>query len=133
MASHRVHWDLKQNRVAELLESKRSSGTKVLDLTHSNPTTAQLHYAESEILKALADPASLVYEPAPLGLTRTRAAVAELYGVDADRVIITASTSESYSYLFKALADSGDEILVPRPSYPLFELLATLDSLVVNQ
>jgi aspartate/methionine/tyrosine aminotransferase len=81
----------------------------------------------------MADSKSLLYEPAPAGLPHAREAISKLHGVGADRIFVTASTSESYSYLFKLLADPGDEVLVPRPSYPLFEFLATLESLVVRQ
>ena len=53
-------------------------------------------------------------------------------GVDAERIVLTASTSEAYSLLFKLLAAPGDDVLVPRPSYPLFELLTTLDGLAAR-
>jgi len=101
----------------------------VLDLTESNPTAAGFSYLAEALLGALSDPRTLHYEPHPAGLADTRAAVAKYYpDVTPDRVLLTASTSEGYSILFKLLADPGDEVLVPRPSYPLFEFLAALES-----
>jgi hypothetical protein len=102
-------------------------GACAVDLTVSNPTAAGIPYDEAEILAALASPGALRYEPAPFGLRSARAAVAREIGVDPDRVALTASTSEAYAMLFKLLCDPGDEALVPQPSYPLFEHLATLE------
>ena len=132
MFSSRLPWDLRPNRLSELLEAKRRSGAAILDLTESNPTRAGFVYPE-EIAQSLASPASLLYEPSPAGLPQAREAVAAYYAargksVEPDRILLTASTSEAYSYLFKLLADPGDEVLVPRPSYPLFEFLANLES-----
>lgn len=134
--SSRLDWDLRPNALSELLRQKRDAGAAVLDLTESNPTRVDLAYAEEEILGALLDPAVLTYEPSPRGLARTRADVAGYYvergrNIDPEQVVLTASTSEAYSYLFRLLADPGDELLVPRPSYPLFEFLAGLDSVQV--
>jgi alanine-synthesizing transaminase len=133
MFSSRLHSDLQPNPLTQLAEAKRREGAAVLDLTESNPTRAGLGYPEQAILEALAQPRALVYEPAPFGLPLAREVVAEYYGerghqVVRDRVLLTASTSEAYSYLFKLLSEPGDEVLVPRPSYPLFEYLAALDS-----
>ncbi len=109
---------------------------RLLDLTESNPTRARLPVPE-DLLRALAQPAASRYEPEPFGLWAAReAAVADLarrgYPLPAQRVFLTASTSEAYAFLFKLLADPGDEILVPRPGYPLFEFLAGLESVVVG-
>jgi aspartate/methionine/tyrosine aminotransferase len=130
--SSRLSWDLRPNRLSELLEAKRRSGGGILDLTESNPTRAGFDYPAEEIAQALADPSSLLYEPSPAGLPRAREAVAAYYAkhgksVEPDHILLTASTSEAYSYLFKLLAGPGDEVLVPRPSYPLFEFLAHLE------
>lgn len=135
MFSSRFHWDLSPNRLARLLAGKRRAGARVLDLTESNPTRAGLSYA-GEIVQALADPGILTYAPQPAGLPAAREAVCRYYAdagypVDPGRVLLTASTSEAYAYLFKLLADPGDEVLVPRPSYPLFEFLAAMESLRV--
>jgi alanine-synthesizing transaminase len=89
-----------------------------------------------EITQALADPRALLYDPQPRGLLGAREAVCRYYAdagydVEPDRVLLTASTSEAYAYLFRLLADPGDEVLAPRPSYPLFEFLAAMESLRV--
>ncbi|HTQ56211.1 MAG TPA: pyridoxal phosphate-dependent aminotransferase [Bryobacteraceae bacterium] len=135
MFSSRFHWDLAPNRLTRLLNEKRRAGVEVLDLTESNPTRAGFSYP-ADIVAALADRRALTYDPQPAGLAAAREAVCRYYTaagrkVDPDRVLLTASTSEAYAYLFKLLADPGDEILVPRPSYPLFEFLATMESLRV--
>jgi len=110
----------------------------VLDLTESNPTRVGLAYPQAEILGALADTRALRYHPSPRGLDSAREAVAGYYGdrgtpVERGRILLTASTSEAYAYLFKLLANPGDEILAPRPSYPLFEFLAGLESVNIRQ
>jgi len=112
------------------LGEKWARGERILDLTESNPTRAGFEYPEKEILEALASPASMVYEPASRGLMVAREAVSRYYGghsVDPDRIHLTASTSEGYSWLFKLLTDFGDSVLIPHPSYPLFEFLAALE------
>ncbi|MDP9170200.1 MAG: pyridoxal phosphate-dependent aminotransferase [Acidobacteriota bacterium] len=136
--SSRLQWDSQPNPLSILLAEKRRNGAAILDLTQSNPTRAGLEYPGEELLAALADPRGLLYEPDPHGLLAAREAVSGYYaqrGVDvpASRILLTASTSEAYSYLFKLLADPGDEILVPRPSYPLFDYLAAMESVQVIQ
>jgi alanine-synthesizing transaminase len=134
-----LNWDLAPNRLSRLLDEKRSAGVPILDLTESNPTAAGLVYPSEAILSALADPRALRYEPSPAGIAAARAAVSEYYStalhrsVAPERILLTASTSEAYAFVFKLLAGAGDEVLVPRPSYPLFEFLAALDSLRVIQ
>lgn len=127
MFSRRIPWELEPNEYAQLLERKRAAGVRLIDLTESNPTRAGFQYPQG-IAEALAEARVLTYEPAPLGLPQARDAAAREMNVPANRVMITASTSESYSYLFKLLCDPGDRVLTPRPSYPLFEFLATLES-----
>src|SRR5258707_5414077 len=131
--SDRTNWKLAQNLFTVALEEVRASGTKILDLTVSNPTRAGLHYNEHAILSALASPRALDYDPQSKGLREAREAVAgyyrEEYGVrdlDPERIILTTSTSEGYSFVFRLLCNAGDELLVPKPSYPLFEFLADL-------
>ncbi len=132
--SQRLHWQTKQNRLTELLASKRAQQEVILDLTESNPTCAGLDYPSEAICQAFADPRALRYEPTPKGLQSAREAVALRYGaVDPERILLTASTSEAHAYLFKLLCDPNDEVLVPRPSYPLFEFLAALESVRVVQ
>ena len=138
MFSSRLEWDAHPNPLSTLLAEKRATGAPILDLTESNPTRAALDYPREELLTALADPRALHYDPDPRGLLSARKAVSEYYvqrGVEvpASRILLTASTSEAYSYLFKLLTDPGDEILVPRPSYPLFDYLAAMESIAVRQ
>jgi len=133
MYSDRTNWKLTRNRLSEALEEVTSSGARVLDLTISNPTRAGLHYDDSRILQSLASPRSMEYDPQPKGLPAARAAVADYYQtghgihrLDPERLILTTSTSEGYSFVFRLLCNPGDELLVPKPSYPLFEFLADL-------
>ncbi|MGB7602190.1 MAG: pyridoxal phosphate-dependent aminotransferase [Candidatus Sulfotelmatobacter sp.] len=133
MFSDRTNWKLTRNCLTEMLEEVRSNGIRVLDLTLSNPTRAGLRYDESRILKALASPQAMDYDPQPKGLSVARAAVASYYQAvhglhdfDPERLILTTSTSEGYSFVFRLLCNPGDELLVPKPSYPLFEFLADL-------
>jgi alanine-synthesizing transaminase len=132
MFSTRFKWSLETNQLARLIETKRRAGTPLLDLTEANPTRAGFTYPTAEILAALAQPAALHYEPVPRGLAQAREAVAAYYAerglrVAADQLFLTASTSEAYAYLFKLLCDQDDEVLVPQPSYPLFDFLAALE------
>jgi alanine-synthesizing transaminase len=135
MFSSRLPRDFQPNRLAQALEAKRREDVPVLDLTESNPTRAGFQYPP-EILNALADPRVLRYDPSPAGLREAREAVAGYYlargrTIDPDRILLTASTSEAYAYLFKLLTNPGDQVLVPRPSYPLFECLAAMESVEV--
>lgn len=128
--SSRLDWSVQSNRLSALLKTK----PRVLDLTESNPTCAGFEYPGDRILGDLHDARALRYDPEPRGLVSAREAVASYYGdVPASRILLTASTSEAYAYLFKLLCDPGDEILSPRPSYPLFEFLAGLESVRVVQ
>jgi aspartate/methionine/tyrosine aminotransferase len=131
------HADLQPNRLTRLLAAQRRAGVRILDLTESNPTRASLAYP-AEILSAFQDPRALIYEPAPAGAAEARQAVASYYrargrSLEIPQVLLTASTSEAYAYLFKLLANPGDQVLAPRPSYPLFEFLAHLESVELRQ
>jgi alanine-synthesizing transaminase len=132
MFSDRTNWKLTRNRLTEALEEVRSSGSPVLDLTISNPTRAGLHYDAPQILPSLSSLQAMDYDPQPRGLPSARAAVADYYraqhGVhlDPERLILTTSTSEGYCFVLRLLCNPGDELLVPKPSYPLFEFLADL-------
>jgi alanine-synthesizing transaminase len=135
--SRRLAWDARPNPLSLLVERKRREGARILDLTESNPTRAGIEYPESALLDALAQPAALRYDPEPCGLESAREAVSQYYAarsvtVEPSRILLTASTSEAYAYLFKLLADPGGEILIPRPSYPLFEFLAGLESVATR-
>ncbi len=131
MFSARSARDRTRNALAIALDRARQSGRVLLDLTESNPTRVGIPYPP-DVIHALADRGSTRYEPSPLGLSRARIAVARTYehagvAVDPSAVVLTASTSEAYAFLFKLLCDDGDEVLVPEPSYPLFEHLARLE------
>jgi aspartate/methionine/tyrosine aminotransferase len=136
MFSSRTRWDLTPNALSALAAAARADGRPLLDLTETNPTRAALPVPR-EVLELLARPASLAYAPDPRGLEAARAAVADDFArrgrrVDAARVLLTASTSEAYGFLFKLLCDAGDAVAVPRPSYPLFEYLARLEGASVT-
>jgi aspartate/methionine/tyrosine aminotransferase len=132
MFSSRVPGDLTPNRLTQAIQQVRAAGTPLIDLTLTNPTTAGIPYPAS-LLEALADPAGLRYAPNPLGLPAARAAIARDYArhginVAPESVVLTASTSEAYSVLFKLLCDPGkDAVMLPVPSYPLFDHLTQLD------
>jgi aspartate/methionine/tyrosine aminotransferase len=131
--SSRLQSDLAPNRLALAVARARADGRPLIDLTESNPTRAGFDYP-SHLLAPLADPEGLCYAPDPSGLLDARLAVAGDYrrrglSIDSGRIVLTASTSEAYSLLFKVLCNPGDEVLVPRPSYPLFDHLATLDGI----
>ncbi len=131
--SARSAFDLSPNPLALAVARLRAAGRPLLDLTESNPTQTALPYDRDAILRALASPGALRYDPHPFGLASAREAVAremstESLAVDPSRVVLTSSTSEAYAFLFKLLCDPGDEVLVPSPSYPLFAHLAQLES-----
>ncbi|MDQ3071218.1 MAG: pyridoxal phosphate-dependent aminotransferase [Acidobacteriota bacterium] len=129
--SSRVPASLASNRLALAVAAARAAGRPLIDLTVSNPTTVGFDY-DASALAGLADARNLLYAPEAAGLETARAAVAaELArrgtAVPIENVVLTASTSEAYGYLFKMFCDPGDEVLVPQPSYPLFEWLTRLE------
>jgi aspartate/methionine/tyrosine aminotransferase len=151
MFSERTNWRLTQNRFTQAVEEVRAPGTRVFDLTASNPTRVGLEYDSVAILGALRSEQAMDYDPQAKGLLSAREAVARYYSdsrgerdvasklstnrggspvgrveVDPERIVLTASTSEGYSYVFRLLCNAGDELLVPKPSYPLFEFLSDL-------
>jgi alanine-synthesizing transaminase len=136
MFARRTQWKLAANRYSTALNQARARGTQLLDLTASNPTRCGFHFDSEAILGSLGSAESLQYDPQPQGLLSAREAVAEYYNknkvaragdrIAAEQVFLTTSTSEAYSYLFRLLCDAGEEVLVPRPSYPLFEFLAEI-------
>ncbi|MES1174604.1 MAG: pyridoxal phosphate-dependent aminotransferase [Myxococcales bacterium] len=132
MFSARTLHDSEPNALTRALRARRAAGLPVCDLTQSNPTVTGLPYAEGRLLQSLADPRALTYEPESFGLPSARQAVRGLmceagFDVPEARILLTSSTSEAYAFLFKLLCDPGDEVLIPRPSYPLFEHLARLE------
>lgn len=136
MFSRRVPASLEPNTLARALAAHRASGVPLLDLTRSNPTRSGFHYPP-DLLAPLADARGLIYAPTPFGLHETRERVAADFSrrgiaVDVADIVLTASTSEAYSLVFKLLCDAGDEVLIPRPSYPLFDYLTRLDAVVAT-
>jgi aspartate/methionine/tyrosine aminotransferase len=129
--SRRTSWDIAPNAIAQAVEARRRAGRSLLDLTETNPTRVGLPMPDAEVRAALLDAAPLRYDPAPLGDPAARAAVSAYHGgaVPPEQVALTASTSEAYAWLFKLLGDPGDRVLVPVPSYPLFDYLASLEGL----
>src|SRR6266446_3650775 len=131
MFAERTNWNLAGNRLSEALVRHRASGRRLLDLTASNPTECGFEYDSEAILAALRHPAALRYEPNPKGLESARLAVTEYYSargttISADDIVLTTSTSEAYSFVFRLLCNPGDELLIPAPSYPLFGFLADI-------
>ncbi len=133
MFSDRTNWQLAQNQFTQAVEDARARGGRLLDLSASNPTRVGLEYDALTILGALNSPESMNYDPQAKGLLSARQAVAAYYrdehkirDLHPDRIVLTTSTSEGYSYVFRLLCNAADEMLVPKPSYPLFEFLADL-------
>ncbi|MGO9518682.1 MAG: pyridoxal phosphate-dependent aminotransferase [Candidatus Korobacteraceae bacterium] len=129
--AQRTSWTLSRNSYTDALEAHRRADRKVLDLTASNPTSIGLQYREEQLLQALTNREVLVYEPQPKGLLSARQAIAAYYAernsrISPDDLILTTSTSEAYSFVFRLLCDPSDAVLAPTPSYPLFDFLADL-------
>jgi alanine-synthesizing transaminase len=127
----RANWNLEPNRLSEALARHRVAGKPLIDLTASNPTECGFTYDRERILSALADPQSLSYEPEPKGLLAAREVIVGYYADRGDHdaasdMLLTTSTSEAYSFVFRILCNPGDEVLIPTPSYPLFDLLADI-------
>ncbi len=132
MFSSRVPADRLPNRLTRAIAAARAQGRTLIDLTVTNPTAVGFDYP-APLLQPLSAPQALRYAPEPFGSASARAAVAADYArkglaVDPGRVVLTASTSEAYSLLFKLLCNPGDAVLVPVPSYPLFDHLTQLDA-----
>jgi aspartate/methionine/tyrosine aminotransferase len=133
MFSTRTNWHLAPNDLTRVLREVRASGQEIFDLTISNPTEAGVRLDPEVVLGALVNPEATRYDPQPRGLLEARNAVCNYYreahrvfNLNPDQLILTTSTSEAYSYVFRLLCNPGDEVLVPKPSYPLFEFLADL-------
>jgi alanine-synthesizing transaminase len=130
--SARTSWDLGESGLSGAIRSARANGLELFDLTISNPTVCGFRYEVQGILGALQRAEAMVYDPDPRGMWVAREAVATYYadaGVEVSpaECLLTTSTSEAYSFLFRLLCDAGDEVLVAQPSYPLFDFLASLD------
>lgn len=137
MFSDRFDWNLASNPLSRLICEKKRAGETVFDLTESNPTRVGLTYPVDDILAALSRPASLTYTPDPRGLSTARRAIGNYYhergvSIDTDALFLTAGTSDAYSMLFKLLGNPGDEVLIPRPGYPLLSYLARFEGLAAG-
>ena len=135
--SRRLPWEHPKNRLTLAMEERVARGLPTIDLTETNPTRVGIPYPEEELAELLRRGASSEYAPHPQGIPEAREALAAALSTPGDPVapedlFLTASTSESYSYLFKLFADPGDEVLTAAPSYPLLDSLAALDSLVLS-
>lgn len=131
MFAGRTNWNLTPNRLSEALARHRAAAEPLFDLTASNPTSCGFLYDREAILRALSNPAALSYEPSPKGFESARGAIASYYAarstqVSPEDVLLTTSTSEAYSFIFRTLCDPGHELLIPEPSYPLFGFLADI-------
>jgi aspartate/methionine/tyrosine aminotransferase len=129
--ARRTCWNTEESDLARAHRLRVAAGLPIADLTASNPTRCGFAY-DAGLLAALADPQALDYDPQPRGSLRAREAVCAYYAdhgvaIDRARIVLTTSTSEAYSFLFRLLCDPGDEILIPQPGYPLFDFLAALD------
>lgn len=136
MFAKRTNWNLETNRLSAALAAHRAAGKPLVDLTVSNPTECGFQHDEDAVLNALGNPAALKYDPNPRGLAVARSAVAQYYAahdaaISIDDIFLTTSTSEAYSFVFRLLCDPGDEVLIPSPSYPLFEFLADIQDVTL--
>ena len=134
--SRRTNWDMEESALAQAHRQRLSAGLPIADLTASNPTRCGFAY-DPRLLQPLTYLRALDYDPQPLGLLQTRQAVCRYYAdhgaeVSPERVVLTTSTSEAYSFLFKLLCDPGDEILALQPGYPIFDFLAVLDDVRIK-
>ena len=137
MFASRTDWPLQTNRLTKELETLKKNGVSVIDLTESNPTRAGFSYPQDKIISALADSEVLAYEPSPKGMLKARKAIADDYHekgikVHPEQIFLTASTSEAYSLVFRLLLNPGENVLSPRPSYPLFDFLAGLSDVALH-
>ncbi|MFI5253238.1 MAG: pyridoxal phosphate-dependent aminotransferase [Bacteroidota bacterium] len=138
MFSTRTNWQRKPNRLTALFNELRDSGKQILDLTVSNPSECGFTYPSKEIIAALGTTRSMHYQPEPQGIIPARKAVCNYYkskelDIAPHQVFLTASTSEGYSTVFKLLCNAGDDVLIPKPSYPLFDFLAQINDVHLSE
>ena len=136
MFSCRLPASVTPSPLAAAMAAQRQAGRIRVDFTLSNPTAAGFSYPET-LATAWSNAANLDYTPESLGTASARDAVAGAYEpaltVAADRIVLTASTSEGYAFLFKLLCNAGDRVMAPAPSYPLLDHLATLDAVGLDR
>ncbi|MGH9699353.1 MAG: pyridoxal phosphate-dependent aminotransferase [Candidatus Acidiferrales bacterium] len=131
MFADRTHWNLENNRLSHALSQHRAAGKALVDMTLSNPTECGFEYDRDAILRAFSNPAALKYEPSAMGLAVARGAIRDYYAssgyhISNDSILLTTGTSEAYSFIFRALCNPQDEVMVPAPGYPLFTFLADI-------
>ncbi|MFZ0211094.1 MAG: pyridoxal phosphate-dependent aminotransferase [Candidatus Acidiferrales bacterium] len=131
MFADTTNWNLENNRLSDARAKYRATGKRLIDLTVSNPTECGFDYDRAAILKALTNNSAFGYNPNAKGLETARRAVASYYAERGDAIsaadmFLTTGTSEAYSFVFRLLCNSGDEVLVPAPSYPLLDFLADI-------
>ncbi|MBI1871299.1 MAG: pyridoxal phosphate-dependent aminotransferase [Chlamydiae bacterium] len=129
--SKRTNWNLEANPITKALQKRRDSQLPILDLTESNPTHCGFDYPTQELAQVLTQPQSFQYHPNPKGLLEARRAIAKYYqdqghSINPEQIFLTSSTSEAYSFLFRLLVNPQENILIPRPGYPLFDFLSDL-------
>lgn len=134
--SQRSNWNTEESELARAHRLRAQAGLPIADLTASNPTRCGFSY-DPNLLAALTNPNALDYDPQPRGSLHARQAVCHYYAnlgvaVEPQQIVLTTSTSEAYSYLFRLLCDPGSEILVPQPGYPLFDFLSVLDDVALK-
>ncbi|MGA7625637.1 MAG: pyridoxal phosphate-dependent aminotransferase [Candidatus Acidiferrales bacterium] len=138
MFADRTNWNLEANVLSREVTRYRAAGKGLIDLTASNPTECGFKYDLGAILQAVANPGARNYSPEPKGLAVAREAVAQYYAarkiaLPIDDIVLTTSTSEAYSFVFRMLCNPGDEILIPEPSYPLFAFLAEIQDVALRR
>lgn len=131
MFAKRTNWPTEPTRLSSRLKQLRLEQAQIFDLTESNPTRCGFVYDDEAVREALGHPDVMDYDPHPRGRIEARQAVARYYKergtpISTDRIILTASSSEAYTFCFRLLCEVGDEVLAPKPSYPLFDFLADL-------
>jgi aspartate/methionine/tyrosine aminotransferase len=134
--SRRTDWNTEESELAQAHRLRVEAGLPIADLTASNPTRCGFDY-DQDLLTALTSPQALDYDPQPRGVLPARQAVCTYYAdhgvaLKPEQIVLTTSTSEAYSFLFRLLCNPGDEILFPQPGYPLFDFLATLDDIGIK-
>jgi aspartate/methionine/tyrosine aminotransferase len=137
MFSSRTNWDRTPNRLSDALARRRAEGLEILDLTESNPTRCGFAWDAEVLRKALGGQGIADYRPEPRGLEDARSAVRSYYAdqgieIEDEQIVLTASTSEAYSFVLRLLTEPGDQILSPAPSYPLIRYLADLHDLTLS-
>ena len=136
--SKRTNWNFTPNQISQTLDRLKKDKIDFIDLTESNPTQCQFNYLNKKLLKNFQNKENLSYDPCAQGLKEAREAISCFYAkrklcVNPEHILLTSSTSEAYSYLFRLLADQDDQILFPRPSYPLFQFLTEINDVTMSQ